>query len=1165
MIDPETLYPGDDQVIVRGHYVSAMEKLREAAARFVGERDRHFLKNFRGNGIDPEEFRDQLRRSVNCRLSAEEMRAIVPLMDKNNSGTCDGAEFLIIFYRIRHEIRCENLTNRINAEKKIKEKISERLTRRQRTFESMASVELPDSYTEEDKRSAIAKITAAAARYDRLMPGTVQLDAFEGRIMSPTLFREQLKSVFNMKTTLGELAALMDFFDSNKDGYINCAEFLIHFFRAGFAERTRQLEEERFQRMEYAKEQKRKHDEEEEARAKKNALKVDYIYDKTTKDRAYEKLRAAAMLYNKDSCGAVNMNAFEGAFMPPHVFKEQLRRVFNLHVTPKELGALMDLFDKDKDGAINCTEFILVFAKMGAEERALQAQRQREKQAQDTERRRLAEEAFQKEQEKRNKALVDYEFGEDDYSSAMDKLTEAAWRYDSTMPGAPSVAGFQCKSQKPHEFKEQLKRVFNITVTPKELGALITYFDKSNSRNIDCAEFLIEFVRIGAEERNRQKKEYLAYQKSKEMQRKMRMEQKERQAEMKNNLKLENNFDEGDFNSAMSKMTTAAFYYDRSSPGAVQLDAFEAESMLPHVFKEQLKRTLNLRVTPRELGALMSYFDKQGTGRIKCSEFLIEFFRLGFNQRNKMRADFRKLKKEQAAREKKFQEEKLAESLRRGEAEIDFEFTEEDFDSALTKLIETCHRFDQRQLGPAGWRAFQTDKLSPTEYRELMKQTFDMRITPQELGALVTYFDVDFSGMVSCSAFLNSFTQIRVNIEPHKGKPGEAKFHKEYHAKLKEVYKARIQKQLMSENILVKKPWRNGIAPPDHASRKVLKKRQPPPKTAEEKIQLRIAVAKRSGRLDLASDAVKRLPSEFDSSVTSVSDVSSTSERLIDRIPPQTENINETFLTGVEGKENNSLKTAGGGDLSSSLDKATVYFQLSSLPENAFKIKGLTELWLCNNMLGNAGAEERERTRCRIQLSAIGQLTNLTVLSLQGNDISSLPEEFGNLENLQRLYLQKNRLHQLPASVKRLRNLTEFNLSYNELTAFPDAVFSMPCLTILNLSNNPGMLEIPDELKTCRSINILDLSGIAFTCPPPVLSRLHWMFVSIDNLRPPSRGSFYRNSVVAFEPSYDEETEFLDFLNRRVKAAAIKKRDNKMSSPSPSKSPKKISKRGQRT
>ena len=91
------------------------------------------------------------------------------------------------------------------------------------------------------------------------------------------------------------------------------------------------------------------------------------------------------------------------------------------------------------------------------------------------------------------------------------------------------------------------------------------------------------------------------------------------------------------------------------------------------------------------------------------------------------------------------------------------------------------------------------------------------------------------------------------------------------------------------------------MAPPGHPSRQLLKKRGVCPKTANEKIQLRITVAKRTGRLDLASDAVKRTIVEGNDS-NSVSDVSSTgaSLQIIDRIPIQPNDNDEIFLTAMD-------------------------------------------------------------------------------------------------------------------------------------------------------------------------------------------------------------------------------------------------------------------------
>jgi hypothetical protein len=67
---------------------------------------------------------------------------------------------------------------------------------------------------------------------------------------------------------------------------------------------------------------------------------------------------------------------------------------------------------------------------------------------------------------------------------------------------------------------------------------------------------------------------------------------------------------------AAGKITEAAVLYDRYHPSAVQLDAFEGAGMPAHVFKEQLRRVFNVKVTPKELGALMSHFDNDQSGEI---------------------------------------------------------------------------------------------------------------------------------------------------------------------------------------------------------------------------------------------------------------------------------------------------------------------------------------------------------------------------------------------------------------------------------------------------------------------------------------------------------------------------------------------------------------------
>ena len=713
-------------------------------------------------------FRDMLKRGLNCKLTEAEAESAMQLFDRNGNGVCDGVEFILTFYRFRYEHSKKLLTDRIAAEKRITEAAKSRIEKRKEDFENRSIIDINYDYSEEDRKSALDKVAAAAFKYDRLMPGTVQLNAFDGAVMTPKVFKEQLKHVFNIKLNAKELGALMNYFDRDGDGCVNCAEFLVAFFRIGFNERAKFVRAERERKQKLEADRIAAEKLEKEQLEAKNKMKVSYSYTVSDKNSAFEKLRTAAKLYTKTSASAPSMKAFDGAFMEPHVFKEQLRRVFNMKLTPPELGALMHAFDDDGDGTINCAEFTKNFSKMGFAERELELKEYHEKQKRAEEIRRERERQQKEEQARKNALQVAFDYSAADFDSAIAKLTEAAWKYDKNMPGAVSLSAFQGMEMEPHVFKEQMKRVFNIILSPPELGALMSYFDKNGDGKISCPEFIIQFIKVGFAERSRRRQYWRKYDEKKRQQQRQEEIRKQMAAEEKNALKVTYDFEESDFQSAIQKLTDAATKYDRSTAGAVGLDAFEGEAMLPHVFKEQLKRVFNIRLTPPELGALMSYFDKDRDGSVNCAEFLIQFFRTGFEERSKVRAHWRELKRQRIEKELKLEEARRRENEQRAMASVDFDFTEDDFDTALAKIVNMCHRFDRRQLGPAGLKPFEASSVTPSEFREMMKRSFDLILTPSELGAMVTYWDPAMNGTVSCQAFLNSFTQMRVKCETFK-------------------------------------------------------------------------------------------------------------------------------------------------------------------------------------------------------------------------------------------------------------------------------------------------------------------------------------------------------------------------------------------------------------
>ena len=107
-------------------------------------------------------------------------------------------------------------------------------------------------------------------------------------------------------------------------------------------------------------------------------------------------------------------------------------------------------------------------------------------------------------------------------------------------------------------------------------------------------------------------------------------------------------------------------------------------------------------------------------------------------------------------------------------------------------------------------------------------------------------------------------------------------------------------------------------------------------------------------------------------------------------------------------------------------------------------------------------------------------LTNLTTLRLDGNDLSSFPENiFDNLTNLTALNLADNQLSLLPAGLfDNLTDLTTLSLGGNALSSLPAGIFDqLTNLTTLTLYSNQ-LSSLPaglfDNLTNLTLLNLLD-------------------------------------------------------------------------------------------
>ncbi|CAM9875735.1 unnamed protein product, partial [Choristocarpus tenellus] len=61
-------------------------------------------------------------------------------------------------------------------------------------------------------------------------------------------------------------------------------------------------------------------------------------------------------------------------------------------------------------------------------------------------------------------------------------------------------------------------------------------------------------------------------------------------------------------------------------------------------------KVFRLNLSPPELGAAIHLFDKDGDGTISCPEFLITFFRIGFDTRQEAAGERKRQDRENFAR-----------------------------------------------------------------------------------------------------------------------------------------------------------------------------------------------------------------------------------------------------------------------------------------------------------------------------------------------------------------------------------------------------------------------------------------------------------------------------------------------------------------------------------
>lgn len=227
---------------------------------------------------------------------------------------------------------------------------------------------------------------------------------------------------------------------------------------------------------------------------------------------------------------------------------------------------------------------------------------------------------------------------------------------------------------------------------------------------------------------------------------------------------------------------------------------------------------------------------------------------------------------------------------------------------------------------------------------------------------------------------------------------------------------------------------------------------------------------------DVSSNLLRSLPAVFKSAET------------ISRIYMQ-KNLLKTMPSWLVRSRSLQELHAGENQISAWLDfktfgKVATKLQMLDLCENklsmlADSFDGLTEL-SCLNLGRNPFDNQKKPWAIGNFLISLPnsfcQLSKVTLLSLDGNQLKRLPNNFGDLINLRMINLVHNSLETLPDSFCQLQSLELCLLSRNCLQRLPENFGNLPFLNHLEVNDNK-LRELPPTFKNLVKLTCLDLSN----------------------------------------------------------------------------------------
>jgi len=302
---------------------------------------------------------------------------------------------------------------------------------------------------------------------------------------------------------------------------------------------------------------------------------------------------------------------------------------------------------------IPCGDFLKFFVRLGVERRDNLRVKQLERQAYLD---KIAVEDAKAKLESSNRQagdLISFDFSEKDEATCQRKLLRASTLYDKGAPGAKSLEGFECESLSVADFRDLMKRIFNLSINPFEMGMIFTKWakkeekkktesaaDKSipipnnvssasssgapvpasadadslvpslsaaeaaeavqrteevesgNEPRLYCKDFIVAFLKLGIDERHRLHIQQLDKQRKAIKKQHDDHIKKVQEVSHKASFRIDYGFREEHLEAAVLKLTQGSLKYDKSR--GIALTSFEPLYISPCDFKEAISKIFNV-------------------------------------------------------------------------------------------------------------------------------------------------------------------------------------------------------------------------------------------------------------------------------------------------------------------------------------------------------------------------------------------------------------------------------------------------------------------------------------------------------------------------------------------------------------------------------------------